>query len=51
MARGSSMEAAAIVDLLAARGLATAAVADGARSLLVRIVQMLTRMAADAARR
>ena len=44
IARGSAMECAAIVALLCARGLAPLQSARRARSLLVRIVQMLTRL-------
>ncbi len=55
IARGSATECAAIVDVLAARRLAAPADCAAARGLLVRVVQMLTkliaRMAADAAGR
>jgi four helix bundle protein len=44
IARGSATECAAIFDLLSARGLITAAHHRHARGLLVRIVQMLTRL-------
>ena len=44
MARGSATECAAILDLLAARGLVDARLRNRARSLLVRIVQMLSRL-------
>jgi len=49
MARGSATECAAILDLLAARGLVDGRLRNRARALLVRTVQMLTlgaRMAA-----
>jgi four helix bundle protein len=44
MARGSATECAAIIDILRARSLAPAVVTGRGRSLLVRIVQMLTRL-------
>lgn len=44
MARGSAMESAAVLDVLLARGLADAAVARRGRGLLVRVVQMLTKL-------
>jgi four helix bundle protein len=44
IARGSANECAAIIDLLRARGLANDAACDQARALLVRIVQMLTKL-------
>jgi four helix bundle protein len=44
MARGSATESAAVLDLLWARGLVDARLRGQARSLLVRIVQMLTRL-------
>jgi len=44
IARGSAMECAAIVDVMRVRGLAHPAECRAARSLLVRIVQMLTRL-------
>jgi len=44
IARGSATECAAIVDLVLRRGLATPRTCQHARSLLVRIVQMLTRL-------
>jgi four helix bundle protein len=44
IARGSATECAAIFDLLLARGLITAAHHRHGRGLLVRIVQMLTRL-------
>jgi four helix bundle protein len=46
MARGSATECAAVVDLLRARGLARADTSRHARGLLVRIVQMLTKLIA-----
>jgi four helix bundle protein len=46
MARGSAAECAAIVDLLRARGLASVDTSRRARGLLVRIVQMLTKLIA-----
>jgi four helix bundle protein len=45
IARGSATECAAIVDVLRVRRLATAADAVSARTLLVRIVPMLTKLA------
>ena len=44
MARGSAMECAAVLDVLRATGLAPRPVCLRGRSLLVRIVQMLTRL-------
>jgi four helix bundle protein len=44
IARGSATECAAIFDLLLARGLVTAAVHRHGQGLLVRMVQMLTRL-------
>jgi four helix bundle protein len=44
MARGSATECAAILDIVRARSLAPAVVTSRGRSLLVRIVQMLTRL-------
>jgi four helix bundle protein len=44
IARGSAMECAAIVDVARSLGLITVAVAKEASWLLVRIVQMLTRL-------
>ena len=44
IARGSAMECAAIVDLLHMQALVTPASAAEAKSLLVRLVAMLTRM-------
>jgi len=46
MARGSATECAAIVDLLAARGIVDGRSHRRARSLLVRVVQMLTQLIA-----
>jgi four helix bundle protein len=46
IARGSATECAAIVDLVLARGLAPASSCRHARSLLVRVVQMLTKLVA-----
>src|SRR5712691_6246567 len=46
MARGSATESAAVLDVLWARGLVDARLRARARSLLVRIVQMLTRLQA-----
>ena len=42
--RGSATECAAIVDVMLRRGLVATPVCRQARSLLVRIVQMLTRL-------
>jgi four helix bundle protein len=44
VARGSATECAALVDILVARGLATATEGRHARGLLLRLVQMLTRL-------
>lgn len=44
IARGSAAECAAVLELLAARGLLEPRVHHQGRSLLVRIVQMLTRL-------
>jgi four helix bundle protein len=44
IARGSAMECAAIVDVLRIRGLVPAFDAERARSLLVRVVQMLSKL-------
>jgi four helix bundle protein len=44
IARGSAMECAAIVDVLRVRGVASAEEARGARGLVVRMVQMLTKL-------
>jgi len=46
MARGSGTECAAIVDLVLARGLAPASTCRHARSLLIRVIQMLTKLIA-----
>jgi hypothetical protein len=46
MARGSATECAAILDLLAARGLVDGRLRNRARALLVRTVQMLTQLGA-----
>ena len=44
IARGSAMESGAILDVLAAAGVADSAAAREASELLVRIVEMLTKM-------
>jgi four helix bundle protein len=44
MARGSALECAAVLDLLAARGTLSVSAHREARVLLVRMVQMLTRL-------
>jgi four helix bundle protein len=44
IARGSATECAAIVDVMVSRGLGTPSLCRQSRSLLVRIVQMLTRL-------
>lgn len=44
IARGSTTECAAVLELLAARGLLAAPAHRHARGMLVRIVQMLTRL-------
>jgi four helix bundle protein len=44
IARGSAMECAAILDIAAARALAPPVITVSGRRLLVRIVQMLTRL-------
>jgi four helix bundle protein len=44
IARGSAMECAAIVDVLRVRGVASPDEARDARAVLVRIVQMVTRL-------
>jgi four helix bundle protein len=44
IARGSAMECAAVLDVLLARGVADAAVCRRGRGLLVRVVQMLTKL-------
>jgi len=49
MARGSATECAAILDLLGARGLVDDRLRNRARALLVRTVQMLTRLSATMA--
>ena len=46
MARGSATECAAILDLLGVRGLVDDHLRKRARALLVRVVQMLTRLVA-----
>ena len=46
MARGSATECAAVLDLLAARGLVDERLRRRARALLVRVVQMLSRLIA-----
>ena len=51
IARGSAMECAAIVDVVRSLGLAPVAACKDARWLIVRTVQMLTRLEAAAARR
>jgi four helix bundle protein len=45
IARGSAFECAAVLDLLAARGLLSGSAHRHGRGLLVRIVQMVTRLA------
>ena len=45
IARGSAMECIAVFDLACARGLVSAAACLHGRSLLVRVVQMLSRLA------
>jgi four helix bundle protein len=44
IARGSAMECAAVVDVLRSLGLAPVAACNEARRLLIRIVQMVTRL-------
>lgn len=44
IARGSAMECGAIVDVLRVRGLATGDECRKARGLVVRVVQMLTKL-------
>jgi four helix bundle protein len=44
MARGSALECAAVVDILRIRGLASADLCHQARSLLVRVTQMLSKL-------
>jgi four helix bundle protein len=51
IARGSATECGALVDLLLARRLVSAPTHQAARGLVVRIVQMLTRLAASMAAR
>jgi hypothetical protein len=51
MARGSATECAAVIDLLWARGVVDPTLRNRGRSLLVRVVQMLTRLGASMARR
>jgi four helix bundle protein len=51
IARGSATECAAIMDVVLSRALTTASTYHCGRSLLVRIVQMLTRLAAEMAAR
>jgi len=51
IARGSATECGALVDLLLARRLVSAPTHQAARALVVRIVQMLTRLAASMAAR
>jgi hypothetical protein len=51
MSRGSASECAALVDVLRARRLAEEALCAEARSLLVRLVQMATRLEQGMARR
>ena len=46
MARGCATECAAILDLLGVRGLVDDRLRKRARALLVRVVQMLTRLVA-----
>lgn len=46
IARGSATECAAVLELLAARGLLTSPAHRHSRGLLVRVVQMLTRLIA-----
>jgi four helix bundle protein len=50
IARGSATECAGALDLMLARGLLTAADHRHGRGLLIRVVQMLTRMAARMSR-
>jgi len=51
IARGSAAECAAVLDVALSRGLAPASSCRPARTLLVRIVQMLTRLNASMASR
>jgi four helix bundle protein len=46
MARGRATECAAVIDLVLARGLAPASTCRHARSLLIRVIQMLTKLIA-----
>src|SRR5882762_7734882 len=46
MARGSATECAAVIDLLRARGLVDERLRNRARTLLVRVVQMLSQLVA-----
>jgi four helix bundle protein len=46
MARGSAMECAAVIDLVLVRGLAPASTCRQVRSLLIRVIQMLTKLIA-----
>jgi four helix bundle protein len=46
MARGSATECAAVIDLVLVRGLAPASTCRQARSLLIRVIQMLTKLIA-----
>jgi four helix bundle protein len=48
IARGSAMECAAIIDVVRSLGLAPIVVCRDARTLLIRIVQMLTKLEASA---
>jgi four helix bundle protein len=48
MARGSTTETAAIIDVLGVRKLATAAQCESSRRLAVRVVQMLSRLVGPA---
>jgi four helix bundle protein len=50
IARGSAMEAAAIVDVIARRNLADANACANTRALYVRVVQMLTKLDSALAR-
>jgi four helix bundle protein len=46
IARGSATECAAVVDIAMARGLCSVAMGTASRALLIRIVQMLTKLIA-----
>ena len=46
IARGSAMECAGVLDVALGRGLVTAAAHRHGRGILIRVVQMLTRLAA-----